>query len=138
MGGATGAKFADLCSFLSITHLPLLESERPREQPGLRLGQLVTPRQAELDRPRAGWVVVGLVAQERLNPSCLFLAMGSRLLSRALFPLLESERLGKTLWCFPEVEGRAHFPFQKPCSLLRRTGKVSRLAQPPSWRLPGE
>lgn len=43
-GGAPGAKFANLCSLLSITHLPLPESERPREQLGLRLGQLVTPR----------------------------------------------------------------------------------------------
>lgn len=43
-GGAPGAKFANLCSVLSITHLPLPESERPREQLGLRLGQLVTPR----------------------------------------------------------------------------------------------
>lgn len=42
-GGATGAKFANLCSFLSITHFCLPESERPGEQLGLRLGQLVTP-----------------------------------------------------------------------------------------------
>lgn len=43
-GGAAGAKFVNLCSFVSMTHLPLMESERPREQLGLRLGQLVTPR----------------------------------------------------------------------------------------------
>lgn len=44
VGGAPGAKLAHLCRFLSITHLPLPESERSREQLGLRPGQLVTPR----------------------------------------------------------------------------------------------
>lgn len=53
-GGAAGAKCVNLCSFVSNTHLPLTESERPREQLGLRLGQLVTPRVG-----RAGQALVG-------------------------------------------------------------------------------
>lgn len=55
-GGAAAAKFADLCSFLSITHLPLPESERPREQLGLRLGQLVTPGRQSWTGPWGGFL----------------------------------------------------------------------------------
>lgn len=66
-GGAAGAKFVNLHSFVSITHLPLPESERPREQLGLRLGQLVTPRVGRAGQALArgtgvGWGA-GLVVQ---------------------------------------------------------------------------
>lgn len=96
-GGAAGAQFANPRSFLSITHLPLPESERSGEQLGLRLGQLVTPGGREsrtgLGGRRGGGA--GLVVQtgEELSP-----AMGTpailppaghlHLLCRPLVPLL--------------------------------------------------
>lgn len=58
-GGAAGAQFVNLHSFVSITHLPLPESERPREQLGLRLGQLVTPRVGRAGQALAGGMGVG-------------------------------------------------------------------------------
>lgn len=58
-GGAAGAKFVNLHSFVSITHLPLPESERPREQLGLRLGQLVTPGVGRAGQALAGGMGVG-------------------------------------------------------------------------------
>lgn len=58
-GGAAGAKFVNLRSFVSITHLPLPESERPREQLGLRLGQLVTPGVGRAGQALAGGTGVG-------------------------------------------------------------------------------
>lgn len=95
-GGATGPSLLTYVAS-SPTHLPLPELERPGEQLGLRLGQLVTPRGRE---SRAGpgvrartVIQVGRAQAGDQNPSCLSLAGWPHLLFRPVFPPLGREEL---------------------------------------------
>lgn len=95
---------ARLCSFLPVTHLPLPESERPREQLGLRLGQLVTPRVGRAGQARerglgggTGGPAEGRTLAVGLESQSWFAPTGLHLLFRPLVPLLESAGLGHIL-----------------------------------------
>lgn len=84
-GGAAGAQFANPRSFLSITHLPLPESERSGEQLGLRLGQLVTPGGRESRTGLGGggeagqdlWSRPGKSSARRWEPQLSFHQLGT-------------------------------------------------------------